>query len=295
MQRFYTGRLNGQCNGRPRKPVGEVDQGETFVIEASLDVDLSPHRDADKEGPVFIRGVRPGDVVAIHVEDIITSAIREGYGVDPDYGMIPEILDLQRVGRIEFEVPLEDGEFVLPGDIRVPYRPMIGSISLAARERCPDPWDQGGNMDINEIRKGATVYIRAQHEGGFLALGDLHHYQGDGEISGTAMEANGEVKLAVNVSDRFPAPRPVIEVDDKVMTVGMGLSYWDAVRSAVRDMTYLLMSVRGISLAKAYSTAVKGGSLRNGAIWMMSDHHLITMVSHEGRWPRTVFLELPFG
>jgi len=216
---------------------------------------LAADRDASKEGPVFIKGVEVGDVVAIHVEDIVTSGT---FGVDPDYGIIPEILELQCIRDVKFEVPMENGESILPGNIRVPYRRMIGSISLAAREQCPNPWDQG-----------------------------------DGEISGTGMEANGEVTLTVNVSDKFPAPRPVIQMDNKVMTVGLGLTYWAAVRSAVRDMTYLLMSVRGISLAEAYSTAVKGGSLRNGAIWMMSDHHLIAMAGEEGRWPRTVFLELP--
>ncbi|MHC5034217.1 MAG: acetamidase/formamidase family protein [Planctomycetota bacterium] len=291
MQRFYTGRLNGQCSGEPLPPVGEVEQGEAFVAEASLDVELSADREVGREGPVFIKGVDAGDVVAIHIEDV---ALSKWFDADPDYGMIPEIVDLQSAGEIEFDVPLRDGEMLLPGGIRVPFRPMIGSLSLAAREQCPNPWDHGGNMDVNEIREGATVYIRAQHPGGLLALGDLHAYQGDGEISGTGIEANGEATLTVSVSDRFPAPRPVVEVDGKVMTVGMGATYWEAVRSAVRDMTYLLMSVLGISLEEAYSTTVKGGSLRNGAIWMMSDHHLITMVRGESRCPRTVFLEIPF-
>jgi hypothetical protein len=48
------------------------------------------------------------------------------------------------------------------------------------------------------------------------------------------------------------------------------------------------------SLAEAYSIAVKRENLCNGAIWMMSDHHLITMVTGEAKWPRTVFLELQF-
>lgn len=149
-------------------------------------------------------------------------------------------------------------------------------------------------MDINEIRKGSTIYIRAQREGGFLALGDLHAYQGDGEIAGCAVEADGEVKLTVNVSDKFPAPHPVIEIENRIMTVGMGRTYWAAVRSAVRDMTYLLMKVLDLPLEEAYSVAVQGGSLRNGAIWMMSDHDYITMVGNDYRIPRTVFLDLPF-
>ena len=150
------------------------------------------------------------------------------------------------------------------------------------------------NQDKNEIRKGSTVYIRAQREGGLLALGDLHAYQGDGEISGSAMEADGEVKITVDLSERFPAPRPVIKVENRIMTVGMGLDYWTAVRSAVRDMTYLLMKVLGISLEEAYSVAVQSGSLRNGAIWMMTDYILIKHFNDDRTIPRTVFLELPF-
>ncbi len=301
MQRFFTGRLDGpQCSGKPLEPIGEVHLGETFIIEASLD------QEPETLGPVFIQGVKLGDVIAIHINDI---QVNMPYpGIDPDYGMIPEILELQRVGKdMLFPITLDDGEkilpgqrfppcgeLVLPGGVRIPIRPMVGSLSLAAGERCPNPWDHGGNMDINEIRKGSTVYIRAQREGGLLALGDLHANQGDGEVSGTGMEASGEVKVTVNVSNKFPAPRPVIEIDNKVMTVGMGLTYWAAVRNAVRDMTYLLMKVLGLSLEAAYCVAVRG-NIRNGAIWMMSDHHLITMVDNDYRIPRTVFLELPFG
>ena len=43
-----------------------------------------------------------------------------------------------------------------------------------------------------------------------------------------------------------------------------------------------------LSLEEAYSVAVKGGNLRNGAIWM------IPAVDEDVCTPRTVFLELPF-
>jgi len=37
------------------------------------------------------------------------------------------------------------------------------------------------------------------------------------------------------------------------------------------------------------------GSIRNGAIWMMSDHPGITMIEKNYYYtPRTIFLELPF-
>jgi amidase len=289
MQRFFTGRLDGpQCSGKPFPPIGEVSLGETFIIESTLE------EERETLGPLFIRGVKSGDVVSIHIEDI---HISKWEGIESDYPHIPEIVErLREVGVKEFAfyTPLDNGELVLPGDIRVPLRPMIGSLSLAALERSPNPWDHGGNMDINEIRKGSTVYIRAQREGGLFALGDLHAYQGDGELAGSANETNGEATVTVDVSDRFPAPRPVIEREGKIMTVGMGLKYWDAVRTAIRDMTYLLMKTREVSLEEAYCVAVMGASLRNGALWMMSDNPQIAMENDDRTTPRTVFLELPF-
>jgi len=283
-QRFFTGRLDGpQCNGKPLEPIGEVDLGETFIVESTV------WEERETLGPVFIKGVKPGDVVSIHIEDI---HISKWYEIGPDYGMFPEVTDPDRVVRdeIAFYTPLDDGELVFLGDIRVPFHPMIGCLSLAANAPSPNPWAHGGNMDINEIRKGSTVYIRAQREGGLLALGDFHAYQGDGEIGGGAVEANGEAKVSVDLTDKFPASFPMIEVEDRVMTVGMGLTYWEAVQSAVKDMTYLLMKARNLSFEEAYTVAIMGGSLRNGAIWMM-----VALEDDEDRYsPRTVFLELPF-
>lgn len=151
MQRFFTGRLDlPQCSGKPLAAIGEVHLGETFVIESTVG------EERETLGTLFIKAVKPGDVVSIHIEDIHVS---EWLGVFPDYGMIPEILERQAHENIVFDVPLDNGELVLPGGIRFPLRPMVGSISLASFWSCPNPWDHGGNMDINEIRKGATVYI----------------------------------------------------------------------------------------------------------------------------------------
>jgi len=143
MQRFFTGRLDGpQCSGKPLEPIGEVNLGETFIIESTVD------EEREILGPLFIRGVKSGDVVSIHIEDIHVSENKWGWGIDPDYGMIPEILECQSVKDVGFNTPLDNGEFVLPGGIRLPIRPMVGSLSLAAREACLNPWAHGGNMDI---------------------------------------------------------------------------------------------------------------------------------------------------
>jgi len=292
MQRFFTGRLDGQQNsGKPLNSIGEVDLGETFVIEHTI---IPDETEREQLGPLRVKGVKPGDIVAIHIKDV---RISKNWGIEPNYAFIPEVVDqmLTEESDMGIETPLRESELQLPGGVSLPLCPMVGTISLAALHSCPNPWANGGNMDIKEIRKGSTLYIRAQRDGGLLAIGDLHAYQGDGELAGSAAEANGDVELCIGVTDVITAPRPVIQVEGRTMTVGFGLTYWTAVQSAVRDMAYLLSKVYELPIVQAYTIAVQGGNLRNGAIWMMNDHPYVTMQSYQHRMPRTVFLDIPIS
>lgn len=66
------------------------------------------------------------------------------------------------------------------------------------REQClrtAPPREHGGNMDIRYLGVGATVYLPCFVEGCGLAVGDLHFAQGDGEVSGTAIEMDATVTL----------------------------------------------------------------------------------------------------
>lgn len=61
------------------------------------------------------------------------------------------------------------------------------------------PREHGGNMDIRYISTGATVYLPCFVEGCGLALGDFHYAQGDGEVSGTAIEMDGEITVTTRI------------------------------------------------------------------------------------------------
>ena len=63
-------------------------------------------------------------------------------------------------------------------------------------------------MDIRHIGVGATVYLPCYIDGCGLAIGDTHYAQGDGEVSGTAIEMDATVTLTVEVlKDRPPLTR----------------------------------------------------------------------------------------
>ncbi len=73
-----------------------------------------------------------------------------------------------------------------------------GSAPEACLRTIP-PREHGGNMDIRHLGKGVTVYLPCQVAGCGLMVGDLHYAQGDGEVSGTAIEMSADVTVITEV------------------------------------------------------------------------------------------------
>ena len=46
----------------------------------------------------------------------------------------------------------------------------------------------GGNLDVKDLTAGTTVYLPVFQPGALFYVGDGHGAQGDGEVSGTAIE-----------------------------------------------------------------------------------------------------------
>ena len=73
-------------------------------------------------------------------------------------------------------------------------------------------------MDCKYLTKGSILYLPVFAPGGLVATGDIHAYQGDGEIVG-GLEVAGEVDLKLEVIKGITEPWPILER----MTVGMRL------------------------------------------------------------------------
>jgi formamidase len=61
------------------------------------------------------------------------------------------------------------------------------------------PREFGGNMDIRYLKEGVTIYLPCLVEGCGLAIGDFHYAQGDGEVSGTAIEMDADITVTTSV------------------------------------------------------------------------------------------------
>ncbi len=167
-----------------REPVAEVALGEEFVVEtvnfrtpvirAPVDANPETYREREETGPVFVRGIEPGDVLAIDILDIRPEGHASGGWWDaPEVNSFLEIRD----GRVHF-----------PGGLSVLLHMMIGDIRAQPAEDVANPWDNGGNMDFKDISAGNTRLLRAELPGRLLVLGDLHAVQGDGEVLGLGAE-----------------------------------------------------------------------------------------------------------
>jgi formamidase len=61
------------------------------------------------------------------------------------------------------------------------------------------PRENGGNMDIKQMQVGTTLLLPCFVDGCLLSIGDVHFAQGDGEVSGTAIEMDATVTVKVEV------------------------------------------------------------------------------------------------
>ena len=141
--------------------------------------------------------------------------------------------------------------------VRVPVRPHLGTAGVAPDEKgrvsTIPPGVHGGNIDNWRIGAGATMYYPVQVDGALFSVGDPHISQGDGEISGTAIEASLDVTFQLFLRRDFSFPSPLLETPECWMAHGFDEDLDQAMRNASLEMLRLLTEHRGLSRDDAYS------------------------------------------
>ena len=70
------------------------------------------------------------------------------------------------------------------------------------KDRCVrtiPPRENGGNMDIKQMQVGTRLLLPCFIDGCGVFVGDVHYAQGDGEVSGTAIETGARVTMITEV------------------------------------------------------------------------------------------------
>ena len=137
----------------------------------------------------------------------------------------------------------------------VKLAPMLGCVGVAPpgresfRSGNLGPW--GGNMDYNQIREGTTLYLPVFQPGALLFVGDGHAAQGDGELTGDALETSMQIEFTVDVIEEQSIATPRAENAEFVMALGIARSVPEAIQTATSQLATWLEREHGLSSNEA--------------------------------------------
>lgn len=233
-------------------------------------------------GPIFVENAKPGDILEVRYLEM-TPRFRYGSNLAANWGYLyKELGERERVTIYEIDQNSNlaeavfaydfPGRYDVPGKIteakdccrqpalagvRVPVRPHLGTAGVApdvtGRVSTIPPGAHGGNIDNWRIGAGARMYYPVQVDGALFSIGDPHVSQGDGELSGTAIEASLNVLFQVYVRKDFAFPSPLLETPEAWIVHGFDEDLNVAMRSASTDMLRLLTEQQNLSADDAYS------------------------------------------
>lgn len=168
-------------------------------------------------GPIRLKDVKQGDVLEIKIENI---ECEPGSLMTIDFEGVCKSIVKKVVTRLyTYE---KDHVLSLADDCKVQLSPMIGVIGvLPANGTYPTcaPGDWGGNMDTALIKKGATLYLPVQLDGGLLYMGDAHAQMGEGEQYTTGLEADATYTLAIDVKSDMKIDTPFVKADGRLASI----------------------------------------------------------------------------
>lgn len=139
------------------------------------------------------------------------------------------------------------GEFIgLTEDAPPPVGGVQGSIP---------PGKFGGNMDVRDLCAGTTLYLPVFQPGAQVFIGDPHSCQGDGEVSGTAIEQSLTGTFGITLFKNTETELPWAENDTHWIVMGIDWDLDRAMRIAVEKTVDFLVTTQGLTVPKAYSFA----------------------------------------
>ncbi|MEZ3158096.1 acetamidase/formamidase family protein [Microbacterium sp. BWR-S6Y] len=249
------------------------------AIEIAASVVRDPFADGPHVvvGPVRVRGARPGDLLKITVEAL---APRVPYGVVSNrhgkgalVGELPRgehnvsvfAAVAERDGILHGTLPVVEGGEPI---VAFPLAPFLGTMGVAVagdeRPHSVPPGAHGGNIDVNLLVEGTTLFLPVQVDGALAYVGDPHFAQGDGEVALTALEASLRATLRFEVIPADAARAafgevtgPLVRTPEYLVPTGMDPDLDAAMRACVRASLALIEGRWGMAehLAYAYLSA----------------------------------------
>ena len=240
---------------RDLEPVLTIDSGDSVRFatpNAGWDLEdgtpfeprSSPEDDGHAlAGPIEVRGARAGQTLAVHIDEVVPGPRGVTHSAWPH--------------RIDWELDGGTGRASTGQVVRL--HPFLGVLGMPPPESgihsTTPPRRHGGNIDCKELVAGTTLYVPIPVDGARFSAGDGHAAQGDGEVSGTAIECASTAQVTLEVRDDPPTEWPYARISGAWLTFGFDEHLGRAARIAVDGMIGLMGRLHGLSADDALALA----------------------------------------
>ena len=212
-------------------------------------------------GPVFVQGAAPGMTLEVQIEAVVPDEWGYSYGG----GWITPLNDRLQVSQ-------EDGvihRWTLDTETmtarnqhghEVKMHPFLGVMGMPGdvpeRQSTAPPRRTGGNIDCKELVAGSSLFLPIAVLGGLFSTGDGHAVQGDGEVSGVAIECPmAFVDLTFRLHPNLFIATPRAETPAGRLTLGFGETLDEAMGNALEAMLDWMGDLYGLARPDALALA----------------------------------------
>ena len=250
-------------------------------------------------GPFYIEGAMPNDTLVVRFNRIRTNRDWAASGTT----IVRNALEPRTLGNLKWDpaligrwkldptnnvATLEQPTAALKS-LSIPLQPMLGCVAVAPQGdlsvRTTDSGSFGGNMDYNQIRENTTVYLPIYHPGALLFLGDGHAAQGDGELTGDALETSMDFEFTVDLIRGRSFGHPLAENTEFLMSIGIGGSLDQALQQATSGMVRWLE--RDFTLTASEAAMLLGFAVKYDVVDLVG-----TQVSIAAKLPKSALAQL---
>jgi acetamidase/formamidase len=217
------------------------DAGWYVAFRERLAIDEAEYAGHALAGPIELRGARAGQTLAVRIDEVRPAA----WGTTIAHGT-----------EVVWEL---DGDVGRALGRSVELAPFLGVLGMPparpGRHSTIPPRPSGGNIDCKELVAGTTLFLPIPVDGALFSAGDGHARQGDGEVSGTAIETPVEAQVTLDLRDDFPLEWPAARVDGAWLTFGFDDHLGLAAKIAADGMVSLMCREQGFDAEEALAFA----------------------------------------
>lgn len=211
-------------------------------------------------GPIAMRGAQPGMTLEIQINEVLPAAWGWTAGGGRDTEINRRLALVQQKDELLWELDVQTMTGKDQYGHRLALRPFMGVMGVPPDEpgmhSTIPPRFCGGNIDCKELLAGSTLYLPVTVPLALFSVGDGHALQGDGEVSGVAIECPMEkVDLTFRLRNDLHLTTPRAMTLDAWITFGFHENLHEASLIALDAMLDLMGEQHSLPRAQALALA----------------------------------------